>query len=164
MAELLNLFKNTEIFSTKHIKYFDVHESLLEKFRNKDVTFVEIGVLNGGGLDAWKEYFSKKSRIIGIDLNPQCKKFQKDNIEIHIGSQSDQEFWKIFFGKVGPVDIVLDDGGHTNIQQIITAINCIPNINNNGMLIVEDTHASYVRKFNNPSNYSLYQFRKKKNR
>ena len=60
MAELLNLFKNTEIFSTKHIKYFDVHESLLEKFRNKDVTFVEIGVLNGGGLDAWKEYFSKK--------------------------------------------------------------------------------------------------------
>ena len=161
MSELLNLFKNSENFSTKHIKYFDAYERLLEKFRGKDVTFVEIGVLNGGSLDIWKEYFSKKSRIIGIDLNPQCKKFQKDNIEIYIGSQSDQDFWKSFFNKVGPVDIVIDDGGHTNIQQIMTAINCIPNINNNGMLIVEDTHASYMKKFNNPSNHSFINFAKK---
>jgi hypothetical protein len=162
MSELLNLFKNSENFSTKHIKYFDAYERLLEKFRGKDVTFVEIGVLNGGSLDVWKEYFSKKSRIIGIDLNPQCKKFQKDNIEIYIGSQSDQDFWKYFFDKVGPVDIIIDDGGHTNIQQIMTAINCIPNINNNGMLIVEDVHASYMKEFNNPSKYSFINFAKKK--
>ena len=162
MSELFNLFKNSENFSTKHIKYFDVYESLLEKFRGKDITFVEIGVLNGGSLDVWKEYFSKKSRIIGIDLNPQCKKFQRDNIEIYIGSQSDQDFWKYFFDKVGPVDIIIDDGGHTNIQQIMTAINCIPNINNNGMLIVEDVHASYMKEFNNPSKYSFFYFSKKK--
>jgi hypothetical protein len=161
MSKLINLFKNSENFSTKHIKYFDVYERLLEKFRGKDVTFVEIGVFNGGSLDVWKKYFSKKSRIIGIDLNPQCKKFQKDNIEIYIGSQSDQDFWDFFFDKVGPVDIVIDDGGHTNIQQIITAVNVIPNINNNGILIVEDTHASYMKKFNNPSNYSFINFVKK---
>jgi len=161
MSELLNLFKDSENFSSKHFKYFDVYEGLLRKFRNKDITFVEIGVQNGGSLEVWKKYFSKKSRIIGIDLNPQCKKFQKDNVEIYIGSQSDQSFWKSFFDKVGPVDIVLDDGGHTNIQQIMTTINCIPNINNDGMLIVEDVHASYLKKFNNPSNHSFINFAKK---
>ena len=161
MPELLNLFKNSENFSSKHFKYFNVYENLLTKFRNKDITFVEIGVQNGGSLEVWKKYFSKESRIIGIDLNPQCKKFQKDNVEIYIGSQSDQSFWKSFFNEVGPVDIVLDDGGHTNIQQIMTAINCIPNINNEGMLIVEDVHASYMKKYYNPSNHSFINFAKK---
>jgi hypothetical protein len=161
MSEIFNLFKNSENFSAKHFKYFDVYENLLRKFCNKDITFVEIGVQNGGSLEIWKKYFSKKSRIIGIDLNPKCKQFEKDNIEIHIGSQSDENFWKCFFDKVGPVDVVLDDGGHTNNQQIMTAINCIPNINNDGMLIVEDTHASYMKKFNNPSRHSFINFAKK---
>ena len=49
MSELLNLFKNSENFSTKHIKYFDAYERLLEKFRGKDVTFVEIGQGNCSG-------------------------------------------------------------------------------------------------------------------
>jgi len=74
MSELLNLFKNSENFTAKHFKYFEVYENLLRKFRNKDITFVEIGVQNGGSLEVWKKYFSKKSKIIGIDLNPQCKK------------------------------------------------------------------------------------------
>ena len=161
MSELLNLFKNSKNFSSKHFKYFDVYENLLKKYRDKEITFLEIGVQNGGSLEMWKKYFSKKSKIIGIDLNPQCKKFQRDNIKIYIGSQSDESFWKFFFNEVGPVDIVLDDGGHTNIQQIMTAVNCIPNINDEGILIIEDVHASYMKKYYNPSNHSFINFAKK---
>ena len=59
------------------------------------------------------------------------------------------------------VDIVLDDGGHTNHQQIITVNNCIKNIKNDGLLITEDTHTSYMKQFNNPSKYSFINFAKK---
>jgi 23S rRNA U2552 (ribose-2'-O)-methylase RlmE/FtsJ len=164
MSELINLFENSVNFSAKHFKYFDVYESLLKKFREKDITIVEIGVSNGGSLEIWKKYFSKNSKIIGIDQNLECKKFQKDNVKIYIGSQSDQSFWNKFFEEVGSVDIVIDDGGHTNAQQIITTINCIPKINDGGMLIIEDVHASYMKEFNNPSKYSFINFAKKKNR
>ena len=98
------------------------------KFRGKKITFVEIGVLSGGSLFMWKDYFGKDARIIGVELNPDAKKFEKEGFEIFIGNQSDENFWKDFFDKVGEVDIVLDDGGHTNFQQIVTCCSCITSI------------------------------------
>ena len=48
----------------------------------------------------WSKYFSKDSTIIGIDINPDCKKFERDNIKIFIGNQSDENFWLDFFNKI----------------------------------------------------------------
>lgn len=80
----------------------------------------------------WRDYFGASARIIGIDLNPISKKWEKDGFEIYIGNQSDPLFWREIFEKIGDVDIVLDDGGHTYEQQIITAHECIPNIRDGG--------------------------------
>jgi len=60
--------------------------------------------------------------------------------------------------KVGNVDIILDDGGHTNMQQLKTLLSTINYINDGGMLIIEDTHASYLPAFSNPSNYSFIRY------
>ena len=104
--QFLELFKETKNQSRKLIKYFSVYEEIFKDFREKDIIFVEIGIHNGGSLEIWKKYFSKRSRIIGIDINPECKKFETEGIEVFIGNQSDPEFWKSFFLKVGKVDIV----------------------------------------------------------
>ena len=155
------LFFDSKKSSIKGKKYFKLYEEILSAYKDKNITFVEIGVLNGGSLEIWKKFFGKESRIIGIDLNPDCKRFEKDRIEIFIGNQSDPHFWKDFFSKVGNVDVILDDGGHTNLSQITTAVETVKNINNGGMLIVEDTHTSYMSEFNNPSKYSFINFSKK---
>ena len=124
---------------------------LFSKYVNKKLVFVEIGVLDGGSLLMWRKYFGNKSRIIGIDLNPNAKKIAKNNkIEIFIGNQADRDFWKSFFNKVGKIDILLDDGGHTNKQQILTSTN-VKHIRDGGMIVVEDTHTSYQKAFGNPS-------------
>ena len=155
-------FKKSKFFSSKHKNYFHIYDTLFSKYRNKKITFVEIGVFSGGSLFMWRNFFGKKAKIIGIELNPEAKKFEKYNFKIEIGNQSSDEFWKFFFSKYGKVDIVLDDGGHTNYQQIITANNCIPKIKNNGMLVVEDVHTSYMRKkWYNPSKYSFINYSKK---
>ena len=70
-----------------------------------------------------------------------------------------KNFWSKLFDQVGKVDLIIDDGGHTNAQQVITAVNCIPNINDGGMLITEDVHSSYLRRFGNPSKYSFINFK-----
>ena len=108
----------------------------------------------------WKNFFERNAEIIGIDLNPIAKKWEKYGFKIFIGNQSDSNFWKDFFKKVGKVDVIIDDGGHTNKQQVITLLETIPNINDNGMLVVEDVHSSYMTKFRNPSKYSFINFTK----
>ena len=160
-SQIKELFYKSKNHSRKWEKYFDVSEEIFKKYKKKDIKFVEIGVQNGGSLEIWKNYFSEKSEIIGIDINPECKKFEKDNIKIFIGNQSDDSFWKDFFSKVGKVDIILDDGGHTNLDQIITCVNVIDKINDDGMLVVEDTITSYIKEYNSNSKFTFINFSKK---
>jgi hypothetical protein len=156
-----NLFKNSKLFSMKHRKYFEIYDKLFLPFKNKKIVFVEIGIENGGSLFIWKNFFHSKSLIIGIDVNPDCKKLEKFGFNIEIGDQGDPKFWKFFFNKYKNIDIILDDGGHTNKQQIITCTQCIPKINNGGLFVTEDTHASYLAEFSNPSKYSFINYTKK---
>ena len=134
---------------------------MFNSYKNKNIIFVEIGIANGGSLEIWKKYFGKNSRIIGIDINPACKIFEKDGYEIFIGNQSCPKFWNFFFKKVGKVDIILDDGGHTNLDQIITTLNTVGKIKNNGLLVIEDTHTSYTKEYNSSAKYSFVNFAKK---
>lgn len=85
---------------------------------------------------------------------------ENDGFEIYIGDQSDPSFWSYFFQKVGNVDVVLDDGGHTYKQQIITTVNVLPHINDGGVLVIEDTHTSYMKRFGFPSKYTYLEFSK----
>lgn len=153
-------YMKSEYLSIKHSSYFPVYDELFSEFRNKDITFVEIGVLNGGSLFMWRDFFGPKARIIGIDFNPAAKRWESEGFEIFIGSQSDPEFWSRFYESIGSVDIILDDGGHTNEQQIVTTVSSINHINNGGILVVEDTHTSYLSDFGNPSKWSFIQYSK----
>ena len=69
--------------SIKHSTYFEVYDELFSKLRNKKITFVEIGILGGGSLFMWREYFGKKARIIGIDLNPNAKELIPNDCKIY---------------------------------------------------------------------------------
>jgi cephalosporin hydroxylase len=159
-SRLFKIYKNLKYESLKCITYFQAYEELLSKYVGKEIVFVEIGVLHGGSLFMWKEYFGDKARIIGVDLNPSAKQLEKQGFEIFIGSQSDINFWKNFYSTVGKIDVLLDDGGHDNDQQIITLHESIPNINNGGTILVEDTHASYMKKHGNPSKHSFINYSK----
>lgn len=140
-------YLNSPHVSFKHTTYFDSYDHFFGSYRGREITFVEIGVLDGGSLFMWRDYFGSKARIIGVDLNPDAKRWEKEGFEIFIGSQSDAMFWEKFIQEVGPIDIALDDGGHTYSQQIITTESLLPHIKDGGMLVVEDTHTSYMAGF-----------------
>ena len=84
---------------------------------------------------------------------------EKYGFEIFIGDQSSENFGTIF-SSVEKIDILLDDGGHTNENQIVTLNNVISNINDDGLIVTEDTAASFSEKHFNPSKYSFINYSK----
>ncbi len=159
-TKIREIYDNVKYLSIKYDSYFPVYEELLAKYVSKSITLVEVGVFNGGSLFMWREYFGPNARIIGIDLNPIAKDWEKFGFEIFIGDQSDSSFWESFYKEVGQIDVLIDDGGHTNLQQITTSHYAIQNIKDGGVLIVEDTHTSYFREYGNPFKYSFISFAK----
>lgn len=157
-GRLKDIYDEVPYLSIKYDSYFFVYEALLEKYVDREITLVEVGVFNGGSLFMWREFFGPKARIIGIDLNPDALEWTKNGFEIYIGDQSSDKFWVDLYQKIGKVDVLIDDGGHTNRQQIITSHYAIQNINDGGLLIVEDVHTNYFREFGNPSRYSFVNF------
>jgi len=157
-TNFFEIFKKVQYRSLKHTNYFSIYDEIFEKFKDKKITLVEVGVTNGGSLMMWREYFKDNANIIGIDYNPAAKKWEKYGYKIFIGDQSNSNFWKSFFEEVGNIDILIDDGGHTNEQQLATFHSCYKHINKDGIMFFEDTHSSYLREFGNPSKYSFINF------
>lgn len=105
----------------------------------------------------WRKFLGDKARIIGIDLNPDAKKWESFGFEIHIGDQSLPVFWDSFYAEVGRVDVVLDDGGHTYLQQITTLNKSMEFISDQGLIIIEDTHTSFLGGFG-PRKHSFINY------
>lgn len=146
--------------SFKHSTYFPVYDRLFSPWVGKTFTFVEVGVFNGGSLLMWRDYFGPGARIIGVDFNPEAKRLEADGFEIFIGNQADPEFWRGVLARTGPIDVFLDDGGHTFEQQIVTVDSVLPAIRDGGLVVVEDTHTSYQSDFGGPSGRSFIAWAK----
>ena len=127
----------------KWVDYFEVYHRCFERYRNRPVVFVEIGVQNGGSTHMWRRYLGDQAKIIGIDVDPACKALEQEGFEIWIGDQADPQFWERFKQVHPTVDLVLDDGGHTMAQQIQTFHSLFPALSNGGTYVCEDTHTSY---------------------
>lgn len=133
------------IHKWKH--YFPIYERHFKDFVYKPVTFIEIGCGLGGSLQMWKRYFGPHARIIGIDIDPECKKFEEDQIEIHIGEQQDSRFLEAVLEQVGTPDIVLDDGSHV-MNHILASFQFLyPKLAKNGIYMVEDLHTAYWEEY-----------------
>lgn len=110
------------------------------------MTLVEVGVGDGGSLEVWRRYLGPAARIIGIDCDPAAKQLEDEGLEIIIGDQADPAFWVTHLARIGPIDVLIDDGGHTNFQQIVTVASALSHIRDGGVIVVEDTHTAYMPK------------------
>ncbi|WP_088890484.1 glycosyltransferase [Leptolyngbya ohadii] len=144
----------------KWTHYFEIYDRHFSRFRNTDVCILEIGVYHGGSLQMWRNYFGPYAKIIGVDIDPRCKELEEEGIEIIIGDQEDREFLASLRSKLPPVDILIDDGGHTMRQQIITFEELFPLVKEDGVYLCEDLHTSYWQEYGggyrNPNSFIEY--------
>lgn len=133
------------IHKWKH--YFPIYERHFREFVYKPVTFIEVGCGLGGSLQMWKRYFGPHARIVGIDINAECKKFEEDQVEVFIGPQQDNQFLQTVIDQVGTPDIVLDDGSHKMSHMTATFQFLYPLMLKNGVYMVEDLHTAYWNEY-----------------
>lgn len=138
LEEFFNSRKPTDRGIWKWRHYFDVYWRHLFKFavRSDVKRLLEIGVYGGGSLDMWRNFLS--AEIHGVDIDPACKRFEQPGTVIHIGDQEDRSFWATFRKDVPPLDIVIDDGGHNERQQLTAWRELCWHLNPGGVYIVED--------------------------
>jgi 23S rRNA U2552 (ribose-2'-O)-methylase RlmE/FtsJ len=148
--KLKDLFDSSPKSTDKWSRYFDVYQRYLEKYEGKNITFIEVGVQNGGSMEMWSKFFGPESKLYGIDIDPKCAelKYDNPNVNIIIGDQESKEFWDTILPSIGPIDVFIDDGGHFIPQQIVTFEKVWNKIKKNGVYICEDTHTSYFQRFN----------------
>jgi len=136
--------------------YFEAYHRHFSTFRGKPVTFVEVGVQSGGSALMWRWYFGEHFRYIGVDINQNVKKYESDWATIVIGDQSSESFWEDFKMRFPEkVDIFLDDGGHTMVQQSVTIASMYTQVKPGGIYLCEDLATSYSVKFGGNPDFQL---------
>ena len=144
MSELKEFFLSRDRGDLhKWHNYFDIYERHLSAYRGKDIVLLEIGVSRGGSLKMWRSYFGDKARIAGIDIEESAKRFEADGFEIFVGDQAKPPFLRSVLARIGLPDIIIDDGGHTSNQQIVSFQTLYPAMKDEGVYLVEDTHTSF---------------------
>lgn len=143
MADKLYKFctQNESHLIDKWDQYLPVYDRHMKAYENPVI--LEIGVYHGGSLNMWNHYFDGKCTIYGLDINPNCKQFERDNIHILIGDQGSPSFMEEVKKAIPHIDIIIDDGSHINSHQIMTFEHLYPHLCDNGLYICEDVHTSY---------------------
>lgn len=149
--------------SSKHRDYFDIYDEIFRNVnRFENYKILEIGVDNGSGVRALKNYFPN-SKIFGLDILQDCQKYEEENIRIIIGSQIDLNI--LDYLKQFDFDLIIDDGSHDNNHVFQTFHELFPSLNSEkiGLYIIEDIHTSYWPYYNggllNP-NSTVERFKK----
>lgn len=101
---------------------------------------MEIGIQSGGSLDMWKGVFGPNVHVYGADINEPCKLYEDDRTKVFIGDQADPKFWDNVKKQVPRIDILIDDGGHTQDQMTATLGMMLEHLSPNGIYVTEDVH------------------------
>lgn len=119
-----------------HHSYIDMYyEQSMSKYKDKDVTLLEIGVNAGKSLELWGQYFNDQSTIIGIDKKITVPyQPSKKNMRYVIGDATKEDTVKNF----GSMDIIIDDGSHRLNDQLKSFNLLHAKLKRGGVYVIED--------------------------
>ena len=144
--DLVELYMNRKGKNTegvwKWLHYLEAYNCHFQRFVNKEVHILEIGVYSGGSLSLWREFFGNKCHVYGVDIE-DCTQFSKNNTKIFVGDQADPQFWKRIREAVPKIDIIIDDGGHQSHQIISSLKEMLSHISPGGIYVIEDLQGTY---------------------
>lgn len=123
--------------------YIPIYDRYFARFRGTPVRFLEIGVSQGGSMRMWRQYFGPDATIFGIDIDPDCARFDGEAGQVRIGSQDDAGFLAGVVEEMGGIDLVLDDGSHMmgHVNRSLDIL--FPLLSPNGIYMIEDLQTAY---------------------
>jgi tetratricopeptide (TPR) repeat protein len=135
--DAIGIVEGTDKSSIGH-GYLRHYDRILRHLRHEPITVLEVGIFRGASLRSWSRYFDR-AKIVGIDINPECRQYADTRCEVEIGSQADPQFLDAVGRKWRP-DVIIDDGSHEADHVILTFRKLFPHLRDGGIYIVEDLH------------------------
>ncbi len=147
----LALEAGTDKSSNFH-NYTEVYSELFASLRDKPIKFLEIGIYRGNSVKLWENYFPN-GELHFIDITDAYIQHSTSRSYYHFLSQSDRNALDQFGRNTGgEFDVIIDDGGHTMNQQIISFQHLFPFVKSGGIYIIEDLHTSYWGEYGGNGN------------
>lgn len=124
------------------------YEGLFRHKKDYPLNIAELGILYGGSLLMWREYFTN-AQIYGFEYNNDFihnfkKKFNNDRITLaNIDVTNKDSITKAFDESKLLYDIIIDDTTHRFEDQLRVIENTYQHLKPGGILIIEDIFKSY---------------------
>lgn len=136
-----------------YLPIYDEHISKISCVEN----ILEIGIWQGQSLNMWADYLPNAT-IHGLDIIPCSIFFDKPNIKIYAGNQTDVNLLKLIVEKIQPLSIVIDDGSHMMGDAMISFKTLFPYLKTGGIYAIEDLHTCYDVKYRNKGSRNTMDF------
>jgi len=153
LTELANKYS-----SDKGTSYGESHnytEYYYEKWKDYKYTYkkiLEIGIDRGGSLRMMRDFF-ENAIIHGIDVQ-KCWIINENRIQSHLLNATIEDQINNFIKNNGSdFDMIIDDGGHNNIDQQITFSLLFKHLKKGGLYIIEDLHTSLMEGWGLPPDH-----------
>lgn len=137
---LLRLFGSDKQRPGEH-SYGGTYNDIVSKYRSRRLTLLEIGILSGDSLLAWRAVLPL-GRIVGCDIDSKAH-LQVGALHIHQADQSAATDLRRIIDADGPFDIIIDDGSHHSPHQVFSFRYLFPSLKMDGVYVIEDVQTSY---------------------
>lgn len=137
--------------------YTYLYDALLGEYRNKDMTFIEVGLgtnnqdvpsmmaanyTPGSSLRGWREYFNMPQKdVFGLDVDERVF-FDEPGLRTFYVDQTDPSSiyncYKNLDVLDDGIDVILDDGLHTYLSNYTLLAATWPHLNRGGLYLIED--------------------------
>jgi hypothetical protein len=117
--------------------YLDHYDVALSALKDLPIQMLEIGIQDGFSLKMWEEYFPQ-GMIYGVDIHNK-EKFDTTRIKTFTINQENKHHLSTLPKNL---DFIIDDGGHTMLQQQVTINTLFNHLKPKGIYILEDLHTS----------------------
>lgn len=155
IANKYNTDKGTNLNCDNGSKGHGFTEFYYNHFKDlKHPIILEIGAWKGASIKMYNEFFNGDCEIYCIDIDPSRDvSGLGDNVHFFVVDQGDINQLKNFVLEMGDVkfDIILDDGSHQMMHQMLTYSVFRKLLKPDGMYIMEDLHTSFLESWG--SNY-----------
>ncbi len=136
----MRLFGSDKQREGQHAYGRSYHE-MFRALRYRPIKLLEIGVLSGASLTAWRAFFPRAT-VVGCDIRPKTH-LNYRRIRTHLIDQSNPTDLAALAAAEGPFDVIIDDGSHVNAHQVTTFYSLFEHLRDGGTYVIEDSQTSF---------------------
>lgn len=123
----------------------NVYDEFFNNFKNEELALLELGVLKGGSLKLWSDYFPK-GNIIGVDINQIDVDENEKRVKFYLGDQKDFSLLERITKDNAPggFKVIIDDASHFGLETFESFTYLFKNcLKSGGIYVIEDWGTGY---------------------